>query len=214
MIAGRTYQRNEEFDWSDWPACKSGAVVPINEAAKRIVHQYKKPDHSPASTWNSDHSRHFVPHYLPSDFMHGRKPPLPDTEFPSMPKFRAVWPGYYGGREVTEGEIIAWCGWPNQELEPVNDAAREVVEYFDRYRDHPKLLPSPFCDLTCEVFLPELMTDVEKEIASRRAASRARSSPTSSIDRIQTPLLNEPKRQPRPVIAAKTHIGGARRRVA
>jgi hypothetical protein len=131
-----------------------------------------------------------------------------------MPRYRAVWPGEYGGQQVDEGQELVWLGWPlGEELAPINDAARRVAEYHSRYKDHSKLLSAPWCDRACELYLPEIMTAAQQAARARNGRQRfdnANNWSSSALDRlIPTPPIDQPA-----VTTSTTHRGGSRRRVA
>lgn len=153
------YRKGQEFNHLGWPKVFSGGIEAANEAATRVMQwwsRFRLDAQCPPTPWNAEHDRIFLPHHLPPDFRSTRQPALPRVEIEGMPRYRATWQQNFGGREVSIGDEVSYCGWPKNGLEPINDEARQVAAYYETHRDHPKLTSAPWCDFAQELFLPEL----------------------------------------------------------
>jgi hypothetical protein len=154
------YAKGALIVWSGWPRCISGSVEPADEGASAIM-RFWWSNHlnafCPPTPFNHEHNTIFLPAVLPGN-QGKRAPALPREPHPRMPQYRCSYGRTFGNIDVKTDEKIFFLGWPvaGLGLDPVNDAARRVVDYYKTHQSNPALLSSPFCLFANDVFLPPL----------------------------------------------------------
>ena len=172
---GQVFNEGTEFEVPGWKLA-SGTMEPVNESAHRIVAyytQHRTNDFLPAAPFDHHLGRIFLPAVI-VDPRSTRLPPLPTVELPGMPRYRTKYHQTFGIRSVRIGDEFAYCGWPGESLgiEPVNDAAEQVCEYFRTHRENPRLPAAPWCEFEQALVLPELSTPAPSKYAANLSFSR------------------------------------------
>lgn len=61
-----------------------------------------------------------------------------------MPRYKVVHsPTFVTGSMVPPGEVVEFAGWPGSTLEPADEVARRIKEYFGKHRGSKTLPRSP-----------------------------------------------------------------------
>ena len=154
---GQVFNEGTEFERLGWKLA-SGTAMPANESARRVTAYYARHrtnDFLPPSPFDHHLGRIFLPAVV-IDPRSTRLPPLPEHELPGMPRYRTKYHQTFGIRSVRIGDIFSYCGWPGESLglEPVNDAAEQVYEYFRTHRTNPRRPASPWCEFEQALVLP------------------------------------------------------------
>jgi len=74
-----------------------------------------------------------------------------------MAKYRVLGPVFSGACLYDVGSVIEHTGWPvGGQLEPLDDEARRVRDYYVKHHAKPYFPATPFNSFIGEIFLPEL----------------------------------------------------------
>src|SRR6266566_6322603 len=74
-----------------------------------------------------------------------------------MAKYRVLSPVFSGACLYDVGSVIEHTGWPiGGQLEPLDDEARRVRDYYVKHHAKPYFPASPFNSIIGDIFLPEL----------------------------------------------------------
>ena len=78
-----------------------------------------------------------------------------------MPTYRIKNDAVIGGALYLKGAIVKnHNGWPNQNLEPLDDAASTITEYFRTYGNEPFLPDTPYDARSGQIYLPGQLPNV------------------------------------------------------
>lgn len=162
FVGGLMRRMGEEVIADSWP---QPGLEPANSTARSIAAYYRRwqaVPFFPKSPWNAALGTYYLPGILPRV---GRSlPPSPfnpqgseilglvpegdvDRSLPAMPEYRMLLGKQrIGRRDLSQGEQFFFVGWPVAKMmAAVNAPAHQVVAYFAKHHDNPKLLGSPWC---------------------------------------------------------------------
>jgi hypothetical protein len=110
----------------------------------------------------------------------------------AMPRYRCLMPVEFIGRRVVKtGEEIVFLGWPQPglALEPLNERAREIVAYHERFGRSPLLPTSPWKLLYRRLYLPRLSLpgEIYDATMKKRDDTRSRSITVAPAERRSIP---------------------------
>jgi len=146
-----------EFATVAWP---ERGMEPVNDEARRVsayldrhYHNPHRP-HSPQDAFTGEI-------YLPATYPRqtGTGPARPDErDLEGAPRYRVRYGWKYANREVAKGEEITFLGWPEADLqlEPANETASRIADYYRANAKNQRLPFSPWCEFRQGPFLPKL----------------------------------------------------------
>lgn len=181
-----------EFSMKRWPL--PYAHEPLNELAKRIAEYAKRSRLAPgfpSSPYSATARDFYLPGWLgymapcgnQQDLAETLSTPLADADvLPGMPAytFTGARERRIGRRTVKPGETVVLLGWPEMDtLQPANDIAAEVLDYYQRHIKHDARLSSPWCWYRLAVVLPQLEGGNAAYVKSRLQGADLGDKPTS-----------------------------------
>ena len=75
------------------------------------------------------------------------------------PRYRTTATVFVNGTQWGAGGEFSFRGWPKADmhLQPINEAAKKISDYYDRRKYEPSLPPSPVDARTGKIFLPGML---------------------------------------------------------
>jgi hypothetical protein len=186
VLTGLSYAPGATFAWRGWPRAEwAHKVEGANDSGRSILDYYRERRHGVMPPSPFDGERLFLPatslhsagsrHSAPRRFQGYVSDPAPNMPTCLMGDPSLIVPRGY---PVPDDRVAAFVGWPEPSalLRPISQAAEAVTEYFREHASHPKLRPSPWCNFTNSLHVPDLPPLARSEpnyVAPRALAPRA-----------------------------------------
>jgi hypothetical protein len=165
LIDSMLYDKGAEREIAGWPPrgpILSGALVPADDAARRITQYFAKKWMDPwlPKAPHRDGGKFFLPATAAAKSWRHEFPAAvaPEDERPGMPRYRVANENRFGRQHYAAGAEFAFLGWPEAAfgLSPLNEPACALADYFETNREHPDLPASPWNLFDDSLYLPSL----------------------------------------------------------
>jgi hypothetical protein len=151
-VNGNVHQPGDVVEFRHWP--KASDLEPVNAPARRIARYFNTRQAAWGGILRTPWSAERGDFYLPGQSvqLNGHEPPgvVPDSMLDDglgeLPRYKLAMECLLGGRLFQPGDLVRWVGWPLDEMEPANRAAKQVAAYYATNKDNPKLPKGgPWC---------------------------------------------------------------------